>query len=217
MKTKDLIAELQRVDPSGEIECCIENGDIWSINVEPAYYDGRLQVFQFDEERRPISAKRVSKGEKVVLSPIYISRVIGSDYNLHIEYEDEADRIRHEHIDQEHARRDEQTNIDLDRDAFADWVFRKIQTIRKVPMGWVDRIKEKAYGFFDDHKMGPDSPFIEIRMGKSYNDCREEYFEDRFFVDWDNYSRIIINERVIPSGTRHDIKSWSERLVEGGK
>jgi len=192
MKTKELIAKLQEADPTGELECCIQNGDVWDITVEPAYYDGRLQVFTFDEDRRPLTAKRVSKGEKVVLSPVYISDVIGEYEKFSVEYESEEDKKRYEPFDEEARRRRDQIDIDLDREAFADWVFMKFQTIRKVPMGWVERLKTEAYKFFDDHKMGPDNPFIKVRMGRSYHDCREEYFEETFFVNWDNYSRIII-------------------------
>ena len=71
MKTKDLIAALQENDPSGEIECCVGNADIHFVNVEPAYYDGRLQVLERDHSKDPyyniVGAKRTSKGSKVVL------------------------------------------------------------------------------------------------------------------------------------------------------
>ena len=195
MKSKKLIALIQKCDPTGEMEVCIGNGDIHHVGVEPAYWDGKLQVFTFDENGYPISAKRVSKGEKMTLDPIYISDTVGEYDNFVVEYTDDAELARYEHIDQEHARRRVQIDLDLDREAFADWVFRRIQTIRKVPMGWVDRIKAKAYEFFDANKMGPDSPIIKVRQGKSFSDCREEHFEEAFIVDWDDYSRIIIQNR----------------------
>ena len=71
MKTKDLIAALQENDPSGEIECCVGNADIHFVDVEPAYYDGRLQILERDHSKDPyyniVGAKRTSKGSKVVL------------------------------------------------------------------------------------------------------------------------------------------------------
>jgi hypothetical protein len=76
MKTAELIKRLQDIDPSGEEQCCIQNGDIWFIEKTEAYYDGRLQVFEFDSARRPISAKRESSGSKIVLHPIHISDAI---------------------------------------------------------------------------------------------------------------------------------------------
>jgi len=44
MKTKELIRQLQEADPSGELECCIDNNDILFVHVYPAFYDGTLEV-----------------------------------------------------------------------------------------------------------------------------------------------------------------------------
>jgi len=52
MKTKELIKRLQDADPSGEIECCVGNQDIYFISQEPSYYDGALQVLIHDEKLR---------------------------------------------------------------------------------------------------------------------------------------------------------------------
>lgn len=49
MKTKDLIKLLMEEDPTGEIECCIDNQDIEEISWESAYYDGCLQIVKRDE------------------------------------------------------------------------------------------------------------------------------------------------------------------------
>ena len=190
MKTKELISRLQNADPTGEIQCCIDNADIWSIEVEPAYYDGSLHVIDFDEDRRPIKGRRIRSGEKVVLSPIRIQDCF--EYNFEVEYLTEEDRKRNEAFDIEERRHDKQIHMDVERDHFVEWVFMKIQNIRKVPLGWVDRMKAAAVKFFEENCMGPDTPFVKVPMGRSYNDCREEYYEDTIFVDWDNYSRIII-------------------------
>lgn len=48
MKTKTLIAKLQELDPSGEIEVCVGNVDIHFLSREGAYYDGALQVLKRD-------------------------------------------------------------------------------------------------------------------------------------------------------------------------
>lgn len=44
MKTKELIKKLMEADPSGEIECCINNLDIHFVRLDPASYVGALQV-----------------------------------------------------------------------------------------------------------------------------------------------------------------------------
>ena len=45
MKIKDLIAALQEADPSGEIECCVGNVDIWYVALK------RNGVVIFDKRR----------------------------------------------------------------------------------------------------------------------------------------------------------------------
>lgn len=76
MKSKDLIAELQKLDPSGEIEVCCENLDISRIGLEPAYYDGALQTLLHDENGRICGAKYKRNGSKIVLCPLSISDAI---------------------------------------------------------------------------------------------------------------------------------------------
>lgn len=49
MKTRELIRQLQELDPSGDVECCVGNVDIIYVQKLPAYYDGRLQVLKRDD------------------------------------------------------------------------------------------------------------------------------------------------------------------------
>lgn len=70
MKTRDLIAKLQALDPEGDVEVCIENRDILGAELKPAWYDGRLQVM--DERHAggyPKSFKVTSHGNKIDLQP----------------------------------------------------------------------------------------------------------------------------------------------------
>jgi len=53
MKTKDLIEKLQKLDPTGEIHVCIDNHDIFSVSLNPAYWDGTLQVLLRDPSKEP--------------------------------------------------------------------------------------------------------------------------------------------------------------------
>jgi len=81
MKTKELIQRLQEADPSGELECCVGNIDIYFITQEPAYYDGPLQVLTHDASLRDkawsiTGAKIVSSGTKVQIHTLSIEDVI---------------------------------------------------------------------------------------------------------------------------------------------
>jgi hypothetical protein len=195
MKTKELIARLQEADPTGEEQCCIQNGDIWDISVEPAYYDGSLHVIDFDEDRRPVKGRRFRSGKKINLNPIYISDALEYD-NFVVEYLTEEDRKRYQPGDVEAKRHDKEISMIVEKEHFVNWVFVKIQTQRTVPLGWVDRIKKTAEDFYEAQKIGPDNPMTKVPMGKSYHDCREEYYEDTFSVVWDEYSRILIEVKV---------------------
>ena len=197
MKTKELIAMLREIDPAGEEQCCIDNADIWDIGVKPAYYDGSLHVIDFDKHRRPIRGRRVRSGRKIVLHPISIQDALEYD-NFVVEYVTEEDRKRYEAGDIEERRHDKEIEMIVEHDHFVNWVFGKIQRQRVVPLGWVERIKDVAHTFFVEQKIGPDNPITKVRMGSSYHDCREEYYEDTFSVVWDDYSRIIIERKPNP-------------------
>jgi len=96
MKTKELIRRLQEADPSGEIECCVGNLDIYFITQEPAYYDGALQVLIHDESKRDkswsvVGAKLTAKGGKIQIHTMSVEDVIfdtfenGVDFPVEIE------------------------------------------------------------------------------------------------------------------------------------
>ena len=52
MKTRELIKQLQDADPSGELECCVDNQDIHFIFVQPGNYDGLLEILVRDQAQK---------------------------------------------------------------------------------------------------------------------------------------------------------------------
>lgn len=51
MKTKELIEQLQKVDPSGELHIVLPSGDIpWFAMSEPGYWNGCYSYLVTDEE-----------------------------------------------------------------------------------------------------------------------------------------------------------------------
>lgn len=196
MKTKDLIAKLQEADPSGELHCCIDNGDIEEVNVEPAYWDGALNIVERDEAGRYTCAYRQRSGSKVVLSPIYVNDIAGEQPGVRIKYLTEEDRARYEKDDLESTRWRREINFQVERDAFSTWVFEKIQRSKVIPLGWVERIKSAAEAFYLANR-GPDvDGKIIVDRGwkdnKSWRDRLETLWEEIIRVEWDSYSRIII-------------------------
>ena len=91
MKTKELIKQLQELDPEGNIDCCVDNQDIYLLGIEPAYYDGCQQILIRDPKNpyyNVISAKVTSKGNKLNISPLSIKSAIWENSDLSIEYDD---------------------------------------------------------------------------------------------------------------------------------
>jgi hypothetical protein len=96
MKTKELIKRLQEADPSGELECCVGNIDIYFVTQEPAYYDGALQVLLHDETKRDlmwsiVGAKLTRHGSKVQIHALSIEDAMfdtvvnGKDFPVTVE------------------------------------------------------------------------------------------------------------------------------------
>ena len=81
MKTSELIRQLQEADPNDEAECCVDNEDIHFLEVIPAYYDGRLQVFTRDlaltgKSFDIVGAKITSAGTKIKIRHCSIADVL---------------------------------------------------------------------------------------------------------------------------------------------
>lgn len=91
MKGKNLISLLQEIDPTGEIEVCINNVDIFDIQGEPAYYDGCLQILEWDEHERVIGVKVTSNGMKINLAPYSMYDAIDHDPDIPINLCSNAD------------------------------------------------------------------------------------------------------------------------------
>ena len=76
MKTKDLIKLLQETDPSGEMDCVVDNIDIFTAHVEVSYWDGCKQLLVRDESKKPyydiVGAEYRSDGWKVQITPMDI-------------------------------------------------------------------------------------------------------------------------------------------------
>lgn len=93
MKTRDLIAALQEVDPSGGIEVCLGNADIHFVAVVPAYYDGCLQVLKRDESKKGcynvVGGEFRSGGAKAVIFDCSIHDVLHENPDAPITFDSE--------------------------------------------------------------------------------------------------------------------------------
>ena len=103
MKSKELIRRLQDVDPSGEVECCVGNEDIYFLDYMPAYYDGRLQFLIHDPEKIDKSwsitgAEIRSRGYKIEIKSMGIYDILWDDIDLKVTYDSESSRNQYEKV-----------------------------------------------------------------------------------------------------------------------
>lgn len=94
MKTKKLIQLLQEEDPSGELECCVGNVDIYFVSKEPAYYDGRQEILVRDEANpyyNVTGAKITGRGDKIQFHLLSIDDAIWNDPELPVDLSECSD------------------------------------------------------------------------------------------------------------------------------
>ena len=92
MKTRELIAQLNECDPTGELEVCIGNVDIHFVGKEPAYYDGCLQVLKRDEAceyYNIIGAEFRSGGFKIVINELNIADALLNNPEMPVTFDSE--------------------------------------------------------------------------------------------------------------------------------
>ena len=93
MKTKDVIALLQKLDPSGENQVSVCGRDIVEITMYPAYYDGALEVLERDTtksdvpEFQIVKARMIRSGVKIVINPLSIEEALLDNPELPVEVE----------------------------------------------------------------------------------------------------------------------------------
>ncbi len=96
MKTKDLIRELQELDPTGEVEVTSGNSDIHSLERLPSYYDGCAKILIKDESKKPyhdiIGVRICSEGDKIRLNSPGIDSIFLDTPEAIIEYDSEYSR-----------------------------------------------------------------------------------------------------------------------------
>jgi hypothetical protein len=97
VKTKKLIELLQKEDPTGELEACIGNEDILSLDTVDAYYDGCLEILHRDWSLpyyNVIGATITSKGAKVRIHTESIEDALFDEPDMPVEVIDTFDEKR---------------------------------------------------------------------------------------------------------------------------
>lgn len=85
MKTKEVIKQLQELDPSGEEEVVVWGTDILFIERLPAYYDGFPEILIRDEKGYTTGAKIKYGGDKIKIHTASIEDELFDDPSLPVE------------------------------------------------------------------------------------------------------------------------------------
>ena len=91
MKTKDLIKLLNEVDPSGEMDCVVNNVDIFTAYGVVSYWDGCKQLLIRDETKdcyNVVGAEYRSDGWKVQIETMSISDAMLNNDDLPVKVVD---------------------------------------------------------------------------------------------------------------------------------
>jgi hypothetical protein len=102
MKTREFIKRLQEADPSGDLDCCIDNHDILRVERQFAFYDGALEILVRDPARLPyyevIGGILRTKGDKIRIQVLSLEDAIyeakGKPFPIEIECADDKVRER---------------------------------------------------------------------------------------------------------------------------
>ncbi len=102
MKTKDIIEQLQELDPSGELDVSVGLADISDISILPSYYDGYQQILiRHPEGYFPKGGRYNVDKDKIVIDSLSFKEAIYSDPEFSIDYsglsEDRVKRYEESH------------------------------------------------------------------------------------------------------------------------
>lgn len=108
MKTRDLIKRLQKIDPEGDGDVCVDNIDVYTVTVKPSYWDGCLQLLDRDESNpyyNVIGGRYRSSGSKICIESLSIHDAISDNADLPVVYE--SDYVRNKYQERDDKWREE--------------------------------------------------------------------------------------------------------------
>jgi len=178
MKTKELIKKLQELDPSGETECCVQNIDIWYVDVLPYYYDGTMQMLVRDSAKSPyydvVGAKYLSSGEKINIVPLSIEDAIFEDVTLPVDFDTLSFSKKERYKESVEIVRQKAKDIhnSVEMDFFVEYILKRALKMTSNLGG----LKEVAIKFFQENMSAFDQMPLNIKkMREEKSICGKIY------------------------------------------
>lgn len=207
MKTKELIRLLQKADPTGEEECCIDNADISAVYPEQAYYDGLLEVLERNEKGRIVSGKFVGSGTKILIRPHSIHNAIENNSDFPVTYErcndNQIERYK-SHVAEWRKQTDRISN-DIAREHFAGYIQNKASALE--PSLHPRDINFWADEFFNKNMSYRDEMPEDIKQIKKFDEKRGYHYipswHDRRQIQWDREITVVVE---VNANGGHELK-----------
>lgn len=192
MKTKDLITKLQEADPSGEIECCVGNADIFFVERTSAFWDGRLQILERDHSKDPYynicGAKRTAKGSKIQIHTLSISDALLDNPDLPIDYSELGSQQsidEYKQADDTIRQRIKNMDEDIECKLFIEWAWKEANKL--VPDdSFKEDLKEIAENFYRKNLKYTDKflPVVTF-VNTSHNTRRYDQWSFQYRLKWE--------------------------------
>lgn len=132
MKTKKLIELLQKEDPTGDSEVCVNNSDIFCLEGKPAYWDGCLEILHrnWDCEYYNVTGATVtSEGSKIDIRAMSIEDAVFGDTEMPVTFA--TDYAKQHYAD--FVAKCRQESRDCKRELGAEMI---VQVLKKYQEGW---------------------------------------------------------------------------------
>lgn len=176
MKRKELIRRLLEIGDD-ETEICIDNHDIQSIEISPAYWDGNLQTTKRSCES--YIGKYHTKGYKILLMSQSIEDLLW-DYDVDIDYselskekaaflKERNDKVRAEALDIE---------FEAEQSIFVEWIENYLakHQIKLDPMKIVDDVTDFFRIIYKSYDLS------ELVLNKSYSDRLKDWLDNNLKI-----------------------------------
>jgi hypothetical protein len=189
MKSKELIRLIQEEDPTGEVEVCIGNADIFSVHTQAAYWDGKLQILKRDPAKAPyydiVGARYTTKGSKMVITAMSIVDVLSDNPDAEIDYSELGDTTAAHYKEQDDKTRALARHIErrCELNMFQRWAKGKAEVI--LPGYDEEQLMTEAEHFYDAN-LKPDDPLPNLPP-KQHKDGYSWYpsVSERRVYQWD--------------------------------